>query len=391
MADAGVTWRALLVIGAVYSTGAALLSYAFTRATGRSLWTLQADPSADLLYILAMNVALWGSWAAIAPLVFGLSRRYRFDRQGWRRAALVHVPMSVVVTAGHLAFVASARFVLQSQWGLDVRWTPLVTEAFFRTFDFELPIYWALVGCQHALDYYRERRQRDLDAAQLQTRLVEAQLLALQRQLHPHFLFNTLHAISALVHGAPDRADAMIERLSDLLRVTLDQVGVQEVTVAEELEYLRAYLDIQQVHFGERLEVVYRIDAHALAARVPNLILQPIVENAVRHGLEPRSARARLEIEALVDSETLRLRVADNGRGLPAGPIAGGVGLANTRARLAHLYGAAAALDLQPRLDGGVVVTLRVPYRASPPHEHPSPHRRRSAAGARAPRRLACG
>jgi signal transduction histidine kinase len=388
MAEVGVTWRLVLAIGAAYSVCAAVVSYWFTHATGLSLWTLQPDPSADLPYIVSMNLALWGSWALLAPLVFALSRRFRFDRHGWRRAALVHLPMSCLITAGHIVFVGSARYLLQTLWGLEVAWAPLVREAFFRTLDFELPVYWALVGCQHALDYYRERRQRDVDAAQLQTRLVEAQLLALQHQLHPHFLFNTLHAISALVHRSPDKADAMIERLSDLLRVTLDQVGVQEVTLAEELEYLRAYLDLQQVHFGERLEIVYRIDAYALGALVPNLILQPLVENAVRHGLEPQAAQGRLEIEAVVDGDRLRLRIADNGRGLPAGPgAAHGVGLANSRARLVHLYGSAASLQLLPNPGGGVEVMVHVPYRVV--HEHSSPHRRRSAAGARADRRLA--
>ena len=163
----------------------------------------------------------------------------------------------------------------------------------------ELPVYWALVGLQHAVDYYRESRAREVRAAQLETRLVEAQLQALQQQLHPHFLFNTLHAISALVHRDPDKADAMIERLSDLLRITLDKVGVQEVTLAEELEYLRAYLDIEQVHFGDRLrDRVSRSMPHALDALVPNLILQPLAENAIRHGLEPRAGNGRLTIEA---------------------------------------------------------------------------------------------
>ena len=130
-------------------------------------------------------------------------------------------------------------------------------------------------------------------SARLETRLMESQLQALQQQLHPHFLFNTLHAISTLVHRDPDKADLMIERLSDLLRITLRKVGVQEVELAEELEYLRAYLDIEQVHFGNRLRIEYRIDAAAMDVLVPTLILQPLVENAIRHGLEPMVRRAR--------------------------------------------------------------------------------------------------
>ena len=162
-----------------------------------------------------------------------------------------------------------------------------IVDAFFRTLDQVLPVYWAIIGLQHAVDYYRQARAREVRSARLETRLMESQLQALQQQLHPHFLFNTLHAISTLVHRDPEKADLMIERLSDLLRITLRKVGVQEVELAEELEYLRAYLDIEQVHFGNRLRIEYRIDAAAMDVLVPTLILQPLVENAIRHGLEP--------------------------------------------------------------------------------------------------------
>ncbi len=156
-------------------------------------------------------------------------------------------------------------------------------------------------------------------AAQLETRLVEAQLQALHRQVHPHFLFNTLHAISALVHRDPDRADAMIERLSDMLRVTLSTVGVQEVTVRQELDFLRAYLDIEQVNFGSRLRVTLDVDAEVLDALVPNLVLQPLAENALRHGLAPLPGGGSLEVTARRDGDVLVLCVSDDGRGLRAG------------------------------------------------------------------------
>ena len=143
----------------------------------------------------------------------------------------MHAVASIAVATALVVVVASVRVVLQRWWGLSPVWWDSVYEAFFRTIDFHVPIYWALLGLQHAVDYHREVRAREVAAAQLETRLVEAQLQALHRQLHPHFLFNTLHAISALVHRDPDKADAMIERLSDLLRMTLRTVGVQEVTL----------------------------------------------------------------------------------------------------------------------------------------------------------------
>lgn len=377
----------MLAVGAAYSIFAAMVSYWFTRGTGLSLWSLQPDASAHPLYIISMNVLLWTSWAAFAPLIFELARRFRFDRQHWRRALVLHLPASLVVTSTHILLVATARYLLQDAWGVNTSWGPTVRDAFFRTLDYELPVYWALVGLQHALDYYREVRAREVAAAHLETRLVEAQLQALQRQLHPHFLFNTLHAISALVHRDPERADAMIERLSDLLRVTLDKVGVQEVTLAEELEYLRAYLDIEQVHFGDRLEVIYEIDPYTLDAMVPNLVLQPLAENAIRHGLEPRVGRARLTLTAARESDTLRLQVTDNGRGMTPAAVSAanhGVGLSNTRARLERLYGDQARLAFTQPDGGGVAVTVHLPFIERDTDENPRDHRRRPAVGAHA-------
>jgi sensor histidine kinase YesM len=289
------------------------------------------------------------------------------------------------VTCGHIVFVATARFALQTLWGVAAEWGPSVRDAFFRTLDFELPVYFALIGLQHAVDYYRESRRREVAAAHLETRLVEAQLEALQRQLHPHFLFNTLHAISALVHRDPDRADLMIERLSDLLRVTLHRVGTQEVTLSEELDYLRVYLDIEQVHFGSRLEIEYRIDAHALDALVPYLILQPLAENAIRHGLEPRAGTGRLTVTARVDDDVLQLAVIDNGRGMPAATLSivnKGVGLSNTRSRLERLYGDHGRLLVGESTGGGVTVQITLPLQRRKVDEDSSPHRRRSTARA---------
>ena len=353
--------RVLLAIAAAYAAFAALVSYWFTLGTGLSLWTLRPDQSANFGYIFAMNLVVWGGWPLVAPVVFALARRYRFSRHEWQRALLVHLPASLVVTTAHIVFVASGRFALQTLWGVQASWTGNVYDAFFRTLDFEMPVYWALVGLQHALDYHRELRERELGAAQLETRLVAAQLDTLKHQLHPHFLFNTLHAISALVHRDPEKADAMIERLSDLLRITLDKVGVQEVRLREELDYLKAYLDIEQVHFGDRLQIDYQIDPATYDALVPNLILQPLAENAIRHGLEPQARKGRLTIESTRDRDTLTLAIRDSGRGLGAGRA--GVGLSNTRTRLAKLYRDAARLELAANHGGGTVATVTLPLR----------------------------
>jgi sensor histidine kinase YesM len=361
----------VLVAGSVaYALFAALVSYWFTFTSGLSLWTLQPDRSVHFAYILAMNLVLWCGWVLFAPAVFALGRRFRFSRQTWQRAVLVHVPASLAIASAHIVFVASGRFVLQMLWGVSASWAGNVYDAFFRTLDFELPVYWALVGLQHALDYHREVGERELRAAQLETRLIAAQLDTLQHQLHPHFLFNTLHAIAALVHREPQKADDMIVRLSDLLRLTLDRVGVQEVRLHEELEYLKAYLDIEQVHFGERLEIDYRIDPETYDALVPNLILQPLAENAIRHGLEPQAGRGRLTIASGRRDGMLTLAVRDTGRGprpaqLPrlTHPARRGVGLSNTRARLQKLYRDAGRLELLPIADGGTAAEVTLPLR----------------------------
>jgi len=357
-------WLILIAISAGYAVFASLVSVSYTAAYGLSRWTLKPDTTAIFPYLVLINLVTWVGYAMWTPAIFWLGRRFRFDRQGWTRALLVHAPASLIISSIHLALVGTARFYLQGMRGGDPDWGQTVADAFFRTIDSVLPLYWAIIGLQHAVDYYRQARARELRAARLETRLIESQLQTLQQQLHPHFLFNTLHAISTLVHKDPDKADAMIERLSDLLRLTLRKVSVQEVELAEELEYLRAYLDIEQLHFGPRLRIEYCVDAAAMDALLPTLILQPLVENAIRHGLEPQVRGGTLAIEAQADGDTLWLRVRDDGVGLSRqAPRRDGVGLANTRSRLDRLYGEQAALTIRENPGGGVLVDLYVPLR----------------------------
>ena len=357
-------WLFLIATSAVYAVFASVVSVGYTSIYGLSRWTLKPDTTAIFPYLVLMNLVTWVGYAMWMPAIFWLGRRFRFDRQGWWRALLVHGPASLVITSVHLSYVGTTRWFLQGVRGGDPELMTTILDAFFRTVDQTLPVYWAIIGLQHAVDYYRQARAREVRAARLETRLLSSQLQALQQQLHPHFLFNTLHAISTLVHRDPDKADLMIERLSDLLRITLRKVDVQEVELAEELEYVRAYLDIEQVHFGPRLRIEYRIDAAALDVLVPTLILQPIVENAIRHGLEPLVRPGTLTIEAEADFNMLLLRVRDDGVGFAnTFRRPDGVGLANTRARLDRLYGEAAALTMREQASGGVRVEVTIPLR----------------------------
>jgi two-component sensor histidine kinase len=364
MREPRALWLILVGIAAVHAVFASLVSVGYTATYGLSRWTLKPDTPAIFPFLLLINFALWVGYALWTPLIFWLGRRFRFDRHGWKRALMVHVPASLIITTLHLTLIAVWRFFLQGVRGGSPELTTTIAEAFFRTVDQILPVYWAIIGLQHAVDYYRQARVREVRAARLETRLVASQLQALQQQLHPHFLFNTLHAISTLVHRDPEKADAMIERLSDMLRVTLRKVGVQEVELAQELEHLRAYLDIEQIHFGERLRIEYRIDAAALDVLVPTLMLQPLVENAVRHGLEPLMRPGTLAIEARADGDTMWLRVRDDGIGFSkTWRRPEGVGLSNTRSRLDRLYGERAALTMRENPGGGVVVDVYIPLR----------------------------
>ncbi|MFY0533145.1 sensor histidine kinase [Nannocystis pusilla] len=214
--------------------------------------------------------------------------------------------------------------------------------------------------------YARRERRRATEAAQLSAQLAEAQLAALKAQLHPHFLFNALGSISELVHLDPDGADRMLVKLSALLRRALDVASTQEVTLAEELSFLQPYLEIEQVRFADRLTVCWDIEPQARAALVPHLALQPLLENAIVHGIAPRAGGGTVGVAAWVVGERLVLAVRDDGVGSAGRVRAGvGVGLTNTRARLERLYGAAHRFTVSDVAGGGVEVMLELPLRRS--------------------------
>ena len=300
-------------------------------------------------------------FAVSTPLVLLLARRYRVERQTWQRAVPVHLLAGTVICAAWSAF----HIILDNYFSGNLakfEWSNL-PRIIFINLDRELLVYWIIVVLSHAVDYYQRYREGELRASQ-------AQLQALKMQLHPHFLFNALHSISALVHSDPDAADKMIARLGDFLRLTLDSAAAQEVSLRQELEFLNCYLDIERTRFRDRLTTQIEADPQVLDCVVPNLILQPIVENAIRHGVSQRAAHGHVEVRASRAGQALRLEVRDNGRGLPEGAEAsrakqGGVGLANTRARLQQLYGGAYRFDITNAPAGGAVVTLELPLHGS--------------------------
>jgi two-component system LytT family sensor kinase len=299
-------------------------------------------------------------------LILWFARRFPFDRKCWRRNLLFHIPASfavaAIMTAGHITNDAF----------FDENFARVAFTSFparvFVNIDKNFIVYWLVIWASHALNYYKRYRESELQASKLSAQLAEAQLQALKMQLHPHFLFNTLHSISSLLSRDTEAARRMIARLGDFLRLTLENNGAQEVLLRDELDFLKCYLDIEGIRFYDRLTVRMEIEPQALSSRVPNLILQPIVENAIRHGIAPRSTPGLIEIKAAREGETLRLEVRDDGPGLPVEVGSGrigrrGIGLSNTQNRLRQLYGQEASLEMSNDTRGGLRVMLEMPFR----------------------------
>jgi signal transduction histidine kinase len=297
-------------------------------------------------------------WAGITLLTFRIVRQFRIDTPPRTVPILVTVLAGIVISVGEVVITFASHRAFG--WYVD----PFV-ELMVAVFPTNMLYYWLLVGVGHGLEYHRGLRQREAQNERLSRQLAQAQLHLLKSQLHPHFLFNTLHAISALMHRDVKAADRMLARLSQLLRVALDYTGTQEVSLEEELDFLEPYMEIEQVRLGDRLTVDMDVQPQMLEARVPHMILQPLVENAIRHGIAPRVGPGRIVIRAQGRRDMLDLEVWDDGPGLANGKSAnGGLGLANTRARLEQLYGESFTFDPSNAPDGGFRVAISIPFRS---------------------------
>ncbi len=303
-------------------------------------------------------------WAVCSPLILWLASRFRIDREHRAAHLAVHIgAMTVFIVLTKTAYDA---FLMPPDSAFNhFTWTALF-RSIEMTADTGVLLYWVIVLVEHAYVYYKRYRDGMVDAARLQTQLAKAQLQALKMQLHPHFLFNTLHTITALVHEDPDLAERTIARLSELLRLFLATSMIHEVPLAEELRILGLYLDIERTRFEDRLRVREDVPASLRDAMVPNLVLQPLVENSIRHGLGKRAEPGCISISAGKSGDTLVLRVVDNGAGLEpdaASKHPSGMGLAITRNRLKTLYGDSQSLVLRDLESGGVEARITIPFR----------------------------
>ena len=357
----------IVAAAAAASVFSTLLAYQTTRNDGRV---------PDTFALAALNASFWFGWVLLSWPLAALVARWRIDRR-----PRVAIPMNIVgaLAAGtaHIALQSATSAALwlramtmkggmpgETMPGFGERWLVAFPSQLYQLVDWELLAAMGIIALAHAVFFRREAEARALNEARLEARLMEAQLQALQQQLQPHFLFNTLHAISALMHRDVHLADKVLVRLSDLLRVTLELGGQSEARLSRELDVVQSYLEIEKARIGDRLTVAYDIDATCLDCRVPVLILQPLVENAVKHGIASHTEPGRIEIAAHSTGSRLVLTVTNSGPDLADTPprAGAGIGHANTHARLLHHFGDDGHLDIDAeryRYTARVVIPCR--------------------------------
>ena len=303
-------------------------------------------------------------WAFLAPLVLSWGRRVRIDQLGLGRFLASHLVGMLLVFVPYWALRRGVAFA----WGgFASGWSAALFEGLLPTRQnligsfLNVPIcYFLILLGSEAMTHAEARREEEVQAERLAGQLAEARLALLQRQVHPHFLFNALQAISTLLHRDPATADALLVRLSTLLRAMLENASGQTLSLGTELDLARRYLEIEQARFGDRLLVTWRVDEALLETPVPSLVVLPLVENAIRHGLSPKVGPGRLTIAAEAEGTSLVVTVRDDGLGA-APPLRPGVGIANTRERLEALYGGRASLEIETSPGEGFSARVRVP------------------------------
>ena len=301
----------------------------------------------------------------LAPWVFWVRAHVPLSRGRWFVGVGVHFLISVSVMLGYyllrIAFVVVQEGSSWSDFGMIAR------SSFFGRNLIDMLYYWALIGCGYTLEIYRKYKNEQIVSAQLELRLMETELKALRQQLHPHFLFNTMNTIAVLVREQRNaEAVQLLAKLSALLRTSLDQGRLPEVTLRDEMTFIDRYIDIQQMRFADRLTVHRSIAPDALDALIPHLLLQPLVENAIVHGIAPKQGPGEIVITARIEDDRVRIEVSDDGVGIPAddrGRPREGIGLSNTRERLTKTYGNRSQLVLRTEPGRGTTVSVVLPLR----------------------------
>ncbi len=303
-------------------------------------------------------------WALMAPLILQMREKLPVSSGRWWGGVAFHLAMSFVVMATYYLGRMLAYMLFWENFSSDF-WTTALASFYGRNI-IDMAYYWAVLAFGYSLEIYQRYKNEELKAVQLEARLVETELKALREQLRPHFLFNTLNTISVLVREQKnDEAVTLIARLSSLLRMSLDNTRIHEVTVRQEMDFLERYIEIQKARFSDRLNIAIAIEPAAMEARIPNLLLQPIVENAILHGIATKSGPGHVEVRGRVEAGKLHLEVRDDGPGFCDGGKRAkeGIGLSNTRERIAKIYGTQGRLTLHSESGHGVTVEIILPCR----------------------------
>lgn len=319
------------------------------------------NPDIPLFQLVLSQFLSWFAWAAWAPLIVATSKRFPFERTRWWSTVLAHLVVGVVLITLQLIYMA---YIWQWFDLSPVRGLSSKIAIGWRSYgDLYVVVYLAIVGAHAAARWYEAWQEQRVVAARLERDLTAAQLSALRSQLNPHFLFNSLHSVVTLIGRDPDGARRMVIRLADLLRATLGMAEEQLIPLSRELDMVRNYLDIELVRFADRLSVNWDIDERMLDALVPAFALQPLVENAIVHGVAKLSGAGQITISAQGEGNQLHLRVRDNGPGPTVLPSrkSSGIGLANMRARLVTLYPGEATTVALEAAEDGTVASIRIP------------------------------
>ncbi|MGZ4815483.1 MAG: sensor histidine kinase [Terriglobales bacterium] len=361
-----VKWGLVILFWLGWSAACTSFSYSFRVALHKPMAWM------DLSRMYFAAYALWGP--LFTPIAVFMARRFPFEKQTWIRSLIVHCFSAPGIGCIHAVICVLFSFWIWPQMPSYGAATHLqMFQRYFLMYGTDnIFIYWSIVFVMQGWIYYERYRDRELRASVLQTQLAKAQLQALKVQLHPHFLFNTLNSVTELMHQDVNAAERVITRLSDLLRMALENIGVQEVSLSQELEFVKGYLEIEQLRFQDRLRIELDIPAETLDCRIPNLLLQPIVENAIRHGIARNAELGLIQVSTRKISDRLLLVVSDNGPGLKLNgdgkPSTAnfGLGLSTTRTRLEFLYGNEQTFVLNNLPESGLEVRISLPWQREP-------------------------
>ena len=350
------------------------------RSTGQSM---------RFMTVLGMQSSQVLTYIPLTPFVFALANRYQLQRSNWARNSLILLAGGLVFTVAQVAMRGMTPYAYwdprvhhwgSAVWdaqahGFRIQWFMFRSLFLGSVVDDVVTTYFPIVLIAHMASYYQRFRERELRSSQLQGQLEKARLQSLKSQLQPHFLFNTLNSISALMLTNVEAADRMITRLGDLLRISLETAGTQMTTLSRELEFVSCYIEIEKVRFEERLKVSIDVAPEALDASVPHLLLQPLVDNAIKHGISRLVSGGEIHISVTQDDADLHIEVRDNGPGFrePAHSSSGGVGLRITRERLETIYGQDQSVEVLSLPQGGVAARVCIPLRmtAAGSEQHP--------------------